>query len=157
MMQENDGVIFMMQEYGLPRSLLDDINSEHWSVKVINAWSIFLEQSKVSSLFANKIAFTPYCRLLIAMLAAKVAVEDLNDQRLSPSAEVDILWRELLLYPAVYIKVCEALGAKDVIDYSPEVAICSEAIKNQRRRACEAEIEFLGIDTFLTSDEDKEN
>jgi hypothetical protein len=40
---------------------------------------------------------SPHCRGLLAMLAAKVEVEDYDATRLSPSPEVEAFWHELLL------------------------------------------------------------
>jgi hypothetical protein len=137
------------------RAKYNNYDYDSWPAKV--AFAYYLIKNSMSP----QLAVTPVCRRAIAMLAAKVAVKDYQDLRLSGSAEEHRFWQQLLLRPVLYAQVCQALGATEVIDHRPERAFDCYIIKNQRRRACAAEIDLLEINTFLLltapDEDDKEN
>jgi ubiquitin len=95
---------------------------------------------------------SPHCRGLLAMLAAKVAVEDYDATRLGPSPEVEAFWQQVLLRPALYSLICQVLGAADrIIDHNPDRLRDSEAVKGQRQRACSVEVTRLGLEPIASS------
>lgn len=87
-------------------------------------------------------------RMLLALLAAKVAIRDYEARQLSPSPEQDVLWHQLLERPKLYDAVCKRIGATEIIDHNPDGANDDDAVKEKRREAAKRVIEQLHVEHF---------
>ena len=74
------------------------------------------------------------------------ALSEGGSSSLSPSARVDVVWHEALLFPKAYAALCDSLtGGKGLIDHDPLRAYrCGEARDARRVRTCSEYVRIIG-------------